>query len=685
MVSRTLTILLTAVLLLAPSAALADSNSTTDESSPYKLSAVKVTADKMEKDVKDIPFSVSVTTEAQIDDYQLTETQDIFSRTPNMHLVQTGSKASLGNMASIRGITNFMSGDPVFGLFVDDVYQPNFRINLMDVERIEVLRGPQGTLYGKDTEAGLIKIITKQPENDWTFKSDASMGNYNTKTVSVATGGALFEDTLYARFAGQFQDTNGYFFNDFDDDNAVDQSKNLDLRTGLRWLPNTRWDVRLSADMQAYSGNNAEFAPLDEARNRPNHVDVNWEGRADEKAAGVSLRTKGDLGDTVFLSITSARTNDQHSDNDVDFTPADNQRLYLQNDVKLLTQEFRLHSDTKNDNPFKWLTGVYLQHEENTMDSRFSMIGFADLDQAGKTTTNGAAVFGQTSYLFGNMVEATAGLRYSHDRKSFDYTWGGGNAIGYPDQQGSASKTFQAWLPKFSLSYKGFKRVTPYFTVARGHKNGGFNLKDAPGTPYDSEFSWSYETGVKTDWLDNRLQLDLAAFVIKWDDIQVIEPLFPQGYAFTNAGKATSKGAEMELRALPIRQLELTASAGFTCAEFDSYDKNGTQLKGNRVPHVPGFSAQLGGTYRFDSGFLLNAEYKRTGSLYADSENSQQLAAYQTVNAKVAYEKEHWDVYLWGKNLTNTHYITRAFESGGAWFGRAGDPLTVGLGGTIRF
>jgi iron complex outermembrane receptor protein len=255
---------------------------------------------------------------------------------------------------------------------------------------------------------------------------------------------------------------------------------------------------------------------------------------------------------------------------------------------------------------------------------------------------------------------------------------------GYPDTEGSSDETFDAWLPKFAISYKGLENVMPYLSLSRGFKSGGFNLKSGAGQSYDSEFNWAYEAGLKTNWLGNRLHADLAFFLTKWDDLQVEQPDYPD-YTVVNAAAVTSYGAELEIRALPLRHLELTGALGYTHAEFDDFELDGQKLRGFTVPNVPNFSAQLGGTYRFDNGVFLNADYIRTGSRYADAKNDCVLGAYQTVNAKIGYEWENYDVYLWGKNLFDETYVTRAFSMGNDWYGRAGNPLTFGLSADIRF
>jgi len=679
MISRLATALLIASL-LAPACAGRAMAGQDDE--PYTLDPVIVTADKTPEDLKEVPASVAVIDENQIEDHSIHDTFDLYRLIPNMHLVQLGPKAAPG-IASIRGIGTYMSGEPVVGFFVDDVYQTNFQMDLVDVERVEVLRGPQGTLYGRNTEAGLIHVITKQPDDQWGGMVQAGYGNYNTRTVKASVNGPVVQDTLFFRVAGMAGDTDGYFTNEADDDNAVSQSRDQNFRASFRWLPSNDWDVTLNLDAEDSTGGYAVFAPIKDIEDNPHKVDVDWEGEADLYARGASLRARYDMGDMKLLSITAARTDDKTLNNDVDFTTTNAMRMYIDTSDDQVSQELRLHSDD-GDAPLKWLAGVYLYKDEHVDDFRTQMIGIATMRQKGTTDTQGIALFGQASYLFACDLEATAGMRFSHEEREFEFAWRDGALAGVPDDDGTADKEFDAWLPKFALSYKGFKRIMPYVSVARGYKAGGFNLSADPGTPYDAEYSWSYEAGTKTNWLDNRLEVNLAAFLIKSEDMQVLLPSWPD-FTVDNAAEATSTGVEAEVRARPVRQLELTGSLGYTRVQFDEFVKGGSDLAGNNVPNIPNLSGMLDATYRFDNGLFASADYTRTGSLYLDAENTHKLGAYQIVGAKIGYETESWDVYLWAKNLFNATYVTRAVEMNNTWYGRAGDPMTFGVNAAVRF
>lgn len=582
-----------------------------------------------------------------------------------------------------------MSGNPVLGFYVDDVYYPGFDINLQDVERVEVLRGPQGTLYGRNTEAGVINVVTQKPSDQWTAKAGLGAGNYGSYEGLAMFSGPLVEDTLKMRFSGRYTTTDGYFKNNYDGSDDVDGSDNFDGRLTLDWTPDEDWNFLWASDVQDYVGKYAEFAPLNGIKDNPHEVDVDWDGRADKDAYDTSLRAERALQGMKPVSITAARSEDTLTENDVDFTSSDLMRLHLKNDVQLFSEELRLASEDKR--PFQWLTGLYVFHEDQMLQAQtemrpgsFPFVG--SLYQKGDTETLGTAMFGQGSYTFFDRLTFTAGLRYDREAKDYDYSWRGGAFIGVPDTSGSSSKTFQAWLPKFSLDYAFTEDLNGYAVVSRGFKSGGFNLKADPGTPFDAEYTWNYETGIKSEWLERRLQVNLTAFYIQWEDQQVEVPVYPD-FTVINAATSTSKGLEAEVRAIPLDGLELLSNFGYTFSTFDEFEYGGADYSGKRNPNVPGYTFLFGGTYRFRNGLFLNADYNRVGEHYLDLENTRTQGDYQTVDAKVGYAKDDYEVYLWGKNLTNTAYVTRAFYMSGAgqWYGRAGDPFTFGVNANITF
>jgi iron complex outermembrane receptor protein len=674
----------------------------------YNLETMTVTAEKREKNIQEIPASITALSEIQIEDAEIVDTEDLIYHVPNLFMIKSGNHGA-GDFLSIRGITPTMAGVPTVGFFVDGIYYTSFDIELFDMERIEVLKGPQGTLYGRNTEAGVINIITKKPGDRWEGKATAGYGNYNSQNYNVGIGGPLVQDKLFFRVAGKYFLSDGYFDNRFLDNDDADDLDDLDGRVILRWLPTDSWDVMLSGEFQRYRDGNACFAPLDEMRHDPQDVSVDFEGSADQDNNAQNLKVvyKGEW--FTFKAISGLRHEERDDENDLDFSPTDLMRIGIYDDNDLFSQEIRFASP-KNSTPLEWLAGIYYLDEEKDRLVSFDMrqgippYGIPPFKNITDTTTDtkGYAFFSQATYTLFEKLGLTAGLRYDHEEKDFEFD-------GYYDQDLSVfgmfprsakeeDEKFDAWLPKFAVDYKWTPYLMTYASVARGYKSGGFNtVSTFAGEPFDPEYTWNYELGIKSSWLDNRLFVNLAGFYIDWTDQQVEQALYPE-FVIKNAAESTSKGFEIEVIARPATGLEFIGGFGYTDAEFDDFTDDvldpmtGAKIgevryDGKHVPNVPKYTYNLAAQYRFANGFFSRVELLGVGDFYYDSANTEKEGAYQIVNARLGYETEYFDVSLWAKNVFDEEYVTRAFEMPdlGGYFGRAGDPRTFGVMLTGRF
>ncbi|WP_303851297.1 TonB-dependent receptor [Seleniivibrio woodruffii] len=665
-------LLLAALLLFAVSAAAEE----------VVLNPIEVTANKMSQDVQSVPAGITVFTDQDTADKGISQTKDIFERTPNMYLTKMGP-LGYENMASVRGITSFMTGSPVLSFYVDDVYYPGFDINLLDVERIEVLRGPQGTIYGRNSEAGVINIITKQPENEWSGTFGASYGSYDTYDANFSGNGALIKDRLYVRTALKYTSTDGYFENVADGSDDVDKATAFDGKLAFTLVPNSSWNISLKADGQKYDSNYAEFSTFDKVKDGDFEVDVNQPGSVERDAYGLSLKADYEKGGGKFTSITNFRNEEYDSLNDLDFTSYDMMELSTYKKTDSFSQEFRYVSGGTA-SPIRFTSGLYFYKEKEEQKVGFDMIAYSVLSMRyGDTDTTGAAVYGQADYTVGKLV-LTAGLRYENTQKDFDYRWAGGNMIGYTDTDGSTDRSFDAVLPKASVTYNFTDNFRAFVSASRGFRSGGFNLNSDVGRAYDSEFTWNYEAGVKAELLNRKMMLSASVFRIDWTDMQVEIPSYPD-FVIENAAEARSKGFEAEVRYLPVGWAEIYAGAGFVNAEFEDYETSAADYSGNKVPNVPENTYNVGTTLRFLNNWFVNAEMTAAGKIEYDAENSMHQNSYQVANARIGYETEKFDVYLWAKNIFDEAYATRAFEMSGEWYARAGDPRTIGVNMNYRF
>lgn len=675
------------------------------------LSPIVVTANKREESIQEIPASISALDSTQIEDFRIEKMADIFNATPNIYMTKTGPSAMPTPFGSVRGIVSSMGGSQVLGIYVDNVYQPHLDMNLLDVERVEVLRGPQGTLYGRNTEAGVINIVTKQPTNIWEGKAGVEYGSYNTFNFNGIISGPIIEDKLLFRLSGNYNTSDNYFTNNFDDDKDVSKNKDVDLRFRVTSDKEESFRVALTFDLQDYwSGGYTEYSLLGIDKGYE-HINMDYDGYADKQAMGVSLHTELDFYKATLHSITSFRTEQSKNSTDTDFRPLDLTRMKLDYDNTSFNQELRLASNDATA-PYKWLVGAFAFYEEYQRDIDFRM-NFTNLGwgPAGlqyditrtNTDTTGIAFFAQGSYTFWDRLELTAGLRYDYLYRIMDYDHLDPMAMGGAATKGKPGRSFDAWLPKVALSYKVNDSIRPYVSISRGYREGGFNFIAELGEEYDSEYTWNYELGVKTQWFDNRLLFNVALFYIEWEDKQVETPaagatVSSGTWYFENAGSATSQGIEAEFTAYPIDGLEIMGSFGYTQAKYTEYEGVSPGPTGfaydysnKYIVDVPKYTVNLAGIYRFENGIYLSASYNYIGKIYYDRENDISQNGYNIVDAKVGYKADHFEIYAFADNLFNESYYTRGIinasfpAADNVWYGRPGEPQTFGIGISASF
>jgi len=654
-----------------------------DSPDSLEIEVMTVTANKTEENIQNIPMSITALDQYDISDRSIETTMDVFQRVPNMHLTTTGPMGATDNIASVRGITSFMTGGSVYGFFVDDVFYPSADINLMDVKRIEVLRGPQGTLYGQNTEAGVINIITKEPDNQWAGDIQMTYGNYNSFDTTLSGGGAIVKDKLFLRMAGKFGRSDGFFTNTLNNDDAVNKGDTYDTRMSLLFSPSDRFKADLKINVQKYDTSYAEFSTFDKVMDGNFDISVNTPGYVDKDFVNTALKLVYDFDKMRLTSISTVLNDERKNGMDMDFSGTDSSRMATDFQTRSYSQELRLSSlDTT---ALKWTVGSYVYNNDEGQILIYDMINYGQAGLQGDTDTTGMALYGQADYTFQKWV-VTAGLRYEYQTKDYDYQWKEkGNTIGYTPCSGTTDKDFSALLPKFALTYHVTDNFRPYVSATRGFKSGGFNLGSDPGQAYDSEYTWNYELGFKSELAQNRIQLNAALFYINWEDLQVEQPSYPD-FVVENAAEATSKGVEVELTVNPVTGLEIYGSFGYVDATYDEYTYAGINYAGKNIANAPDKTYSIGSTYRFLDHWMINAELNGTGKIYYEADNNKSQSSYEVFDVKAGYESEKFDVYLWAKNLFDESYATRAFEmTGSGWYARSGDPLTFGLTVKYRF
>jgi iron complex outermembrane receptor protein len=667
----------------------------------YELETITVTAQKRKENIQEVSVSITALSATQIEDSGIVNMDDVAFQIPNFHIVDRGDR--IASCPYVRGIGEINPLNPVVALYMDDVCHATsgavFDLTLFDIERIEVLRGPQGTLYGRNSLGGVINIITKKPENYFEGSTSVTYGNYDRWDIRAALRGPIVKDKLFLGIAANKNERDGYLDNTYLG-TEPDEEDGLTGRAHLRWTPTDALDVTLSGDFERNHDNGCLFTDLERVRKDPHHISPDFDGFSDSDTNNQSLRVAYEVPWFKVISITgrSYWKNDYYGD--FDFSPADMMRCGQILEETEWTQELRLQS-REDVSPLKWLVGAYYFKEDYEPDifyedrtgMMFGMGPSAKMHQKSDYDDKGYALFGQATYRLFDKLGLTAGLRYARDEMDFKHeTIFEAGGMTMPGPVVDLDAAWEVWLPKFAIDYRFTPDVMTYASVARGYNSGGFNkvFPDPEYADFDPEYTWNYEMGIKSSWLDKRLIINAAAFYIKWDDKQVYQMLTPTAWCTTNAGEAHSQGLELELMSRPLSGLEFVAGFGYTEAKFDKYEDLQRNFEDNNIPFAPKYTYNLASQYRYpltsSASLFGRLELQGVGKLYFDEANTEAQGAYELINARFGFETEHFDVYIWGKNIFDEEYATMAFcPPGMGCLGSAGPPQTFGITVTGRF
>ncbi|MEM6432835.1 MAG: TonB-dependent receptor [Cyanobacteria bacterium P01_D01_bin.115] len=646
---------------------------------------VVVTAERRPEDAQDVPVSLTTFSETQIEDANITSLDSVADRTPNFTFFSSGGNRTAA-FYSLRGVTNFnaFSRDAV-GFFVDDVpydFAAFIDQDLVDLERIEVLRGPQNILYGRSSAGGVVNIVTRRPTNDFEFNGAVSYGSFDDFETQLSVSGPIVEDELLFRLSGSYGTQGGFVNNTFLDED-IDGGQSFTGRGQLVWTPTADWEILLNASFGDYREGGAPYVVADDD---PFDAEVNINGFNDLVTNAQSLRVRYEAPTLQLTSITTHRFSDQNAAFDQDGSLADLLINAPDFSSRVFSQELRLQSPDDQER-FQWIVGGYF--ETSTFDNERDFI-FGDANpspEQGTTSADGdinnrsLAAFGQVSHEVVDDLTLTAGLRYENTRATSDFT----QTFTLPDNSASfpiveiddADITDSVLLPRLAIDYQVTPNALIFGSITRGYRPPGANFEpnDITTAVFDAETSWNYEVGLKSTWLDERLNINLTGFYNDTSNFQF--PSTQDGNVIIGNADIRTIGAELEVIAQPVEGLELTAGLGLLNAEFrngtDAF--TGTDLAGNRTPYTPNLTYSLAAQYRSEIGIFGRLEVIGFGSTFFDDLNTIEQEGFALVNARLGYEFDNYGVYLSANNLFNTEYLTQAFDFGNV-VGTFGAPRT---------
>lgn len=696
---------------------------TVPPSSTYRLPTVTVygASPDSTQTVSQAANSVTVLSGEQIKPGGISNTRELGTYLPNVTVFDANNDRS--PKFSIRGLreNNFATGDPAMGFYVDDV--PYLDLNsrglaLFDIEQIEFLRGPQPGLFGANGPGGVINIVTRQPGHKWEGRGGFTYGNYNQQIYEASLRGPIVAEKLSLGFSGLYSRRDGFVRNSFRNTHP-DDKETLAGRVQLRWTPTETLDFSVILHGQKF---NDGFIPTYYPANDKNLFSVgrDYDGFVDTDTWGTAFKGSYENEVVKVTSISSYRNWKQNLKQDFDFSTNSIRIGFAQPELDQWSQELRVQS-TDESKDLKWLAGLFYANgdlENNSGSEELAFDPFLMLPPpstfrtVSETVSKTYAIFGQATYTAWEKVDFTAGLRFTYDDRSVKrrrtlendsgFIPGGSQTLGAWD----ASDNFTDVSPKFGIGYHVTPELETYVSVSRGYQSGGFNASNdsADGAKFKPSHSWHYEGGIKSKWLDDRLLVNGAIFYTDSHNYQIyrINSFDPSQAFLVNADRVTSYGAELDLTARPCTNLDLSAAFGVTETEFDRFTERTTimamgfpinstnKFDGEDVNFVPQFTASFAAQYRFPCNTYARVEYQAIGKYYLDEGNSVKQSAYGLFNARIGYQHEHFEIYVFGKNLFDKHYVNNALDLRNAFqpdllVRQPGDPRIFGVALSANF
>ena len=668
-----------------------------------EIEEVIVTSDFRNATLLDTAASITIFDDSIIKNRQAKHLEELLNLAPNVNF---SSGASRGRFIQIRGIgerSQFIEPlNPSVGILVDGIDFTGIAgaATTMDIKQVEILRGPQGTLYGANALAGLINLTSNQPTENVQGELSLAIGSHNTKTMAAAMGGSLSSDVNY-RVAVQSHTSDGYTTNDFlikDDTDNIDE---LSLRAIFDWQASDDLSLKLTL-FRVDADNGYDAFSLDNTRNtlsdKPGHdrqessavsLHSNWQ--ANEQFDVVSLISFADSDleygydeDWAFPAICAGQECDgwEYNSEDNYLRDRDNSTL----DVKLVSKKpvslLGRHAD--------WVFGVYARQQDEQLLRQYT---YNASDFSSNFDTKNRAIYGQLDIDISSDLSLITGLRLE-SRK-----------VTYNDSDGVDHRVDEnLWGGRIALQYKLDDSAMVYGLVSRGYKAGGVNSDSSLSSQdreFDTELMWNFETGLKGSWFEQRLQTRVSMFYQQRKDIQIKQSLVQSrddsnasdftDY-FGNSGKGTNYGMEVEVNWLASEVLSVQGSLGLLETDYDT--PLSANLDRRDQAHAPLYQFALGASLQVSENLIWTADIEGKDKFYLSSSHDEQSDSYWLLNTNLAYNADQWSLSVWGRNLTDKDVIVRGFGGFGndprkyyatEPYYQLGEPRTFGVSGQYNF
>ncbi len=641
-----------------------------------EIEEITVTAQKREENLQDVPISVAAFTSDMIERVGNTNIVSVNGIAPNI-VLQTQGLVPNVPMFSIRGMNHSdpdPNSDPKTSMIIDGVYVPFVAATLLDmfdIDRVEILRGPQGTLFGKNNLAGTVNVITARPTGEFGGKVSVTVGENGLAHYKFKVDTAAFaNETMTAKIAGAYRTYDGY---------ATNVSTGSDLngqevsswRGALAFEPSDEFDVRLVVDYtdDSFDGPAGHGTGVAAIMGNGHLAALNFDPTTDTESTGVSLEANWSLGEGQLTAVYGYRELDYFNRGDFDGTPLPGvipqQNLDVGRDFTGDTSSLELRYANSIGENFDFVAGIYYSEDEWTQvndvkvfDAPVQIASFGTNQQEGESF----ALFAQGDIYLSDRWTLTLGARYTEDEKSYslasDSLTNGTVTRSFFAQK---NDTWNNFSPRVAVEFAATDETLYYATISEGYKGGGYNsratLPELVG-PYDEETVTAYEAGMKSDLLDGRMRLNMAVFRNEYEDLQVSvqRPGAIRAESITtNVAKAEISGIEFETLFLPADNFQIGLNLGFMDSKYSDFcdDTNGASA------YMP---SNCGG---------FELEFAPGQWLIAEDQTHLDLANAPDFSASLLLD---YDILMSGGSTINLHGDVRYTDKYNTW-GRSNDPL----------
>lgn len=683
------------------------------------LGEIVVTAQKRAQSLSDVPISVTAFSAEDIEKNKIEKLQDYVEKTPNVGYFTSGN--TTGDRLAIRGVSNVGGFANSLGIYVDEFNvtplqaSTTYDQNLLDLERIEVLRGPQGVLFGRNLIGGAISLTTKKPDFDRSAELRANYGSFDSWMLNGSVNVPVVDGLVAVRATGFWRESDG-FIRDIGPAGNTNDYEGKGARLAVRITPSENLTIDLTGSHSEYDQGMNNFipsgqlnaglgafrvtSPIDDGQgfwpSNSRTIATDTPTFADNNTTIFTARAELDLGSMSLVSNSGYIENESGRSGDGDFTASTFYIDDVGSDLESYSTELRLQSNEGG--RFDWVVGATYAHDQSSEFSlrtlyplflqRFGLTGTRRInDFGGDSLSESYAAFSDVTWHVSDAVALSLGGRFTHAREfAFRFTDSENFFTGIPlGSFKEGTREFDDFSPRVTALYRLDTQKNLYATVSKGFKAGGFNAGSAslPDVPqdFDKETAWNYEVGAKTFFFDRRLRANVSVFYMKWDDIQVTSGFLDANRnprnTILNAAEASSKGVELDLTARPLSNLELQVGAGYNDAKFDSFpaaiSEAGTfvDASGNSLPLAPEWTFNGSAEYGFPvfadySGFV-RTEYSYRAEVFTTSLNVSRLGeivpSYDKWNLRAGVENDRYRFVAYVENLLDDNYLVGGFST----------------------